>query len=362
MLKNNVLLPVPNNISIWWNFGSLLGLVLSAQLLTGLFLAIHYTPHIDLAFCAVAHIVRDVNSGWFLRSLHANGASFFFLCIYAHIGRGLYYGSYSYKGTWMSGVLLLIMVIATAFLGYVLPWGQMRFWGATVITNLFRALPYVGGDIVRWLWGGFSVQNATLSRFYVLHFLLPIIAVGVVLIHLLLLHNTGRNNPLGIDSSSEKVPFHCYFTLKDLVGFIVFFFLVIRLVFFYPTFFLEPDNFILADPLITPTHIVPEWYFLFAYAILRSIPNKLGGVIGLFSSILLLLFLPLLNKYMLKGNTFYPIRKYLHWSFFLSFIILTFGGAWPVEVPYIHVRQVFSTIYFLFFLSFPTRSFIDVLF
>ena len=361
MIKNSYLLPVPSNISMWWNFGSLLGLVLSLQILTGLFLAIHYTPDVTMAFCSVSHIVRDVNSGWWLRRLHANGASFFFLFLYAHIGRGLYYGSYSYKGTWLRGVFLLFLIMATAFLGYVLPWGQMRFWGATVITNLFRALPYVGEDIVCWVWGGFSVQNATLTRFFVIHFLLPFLSLGVVLIHLFLLHQTGSNNPLGVNTP-EKIPFHRYFTLKDMVGFLVAFVLIVGLIMFHPMYFLEPDNFILADPMVTPSHIVPEWYFLFAYAILRTIPNKLGGVVGLFSSIILLLTLPFLNKYILKGNAFYPIRKILHWLFFLSFVILTIGGAWPVEAPYTVVRQIFAVLYFLFFITMPMRSIIDALF
>lgn len=357
ILNNTVIdLPTPMNITMWWNFGRLLGLVLRTQILTGLFLAIHYTADVDLAFSSVRHIIRDVNCGWFLRALHANGASFFFLCIYAHIGRGLYYGRYSYKGTWSSGVALLILVIASAFLGYVLPWGQIRFWGATVITNLFRAFPYFGESLVTWLWGGFSVGNATLTRFFTIHFIAPMIVAGTVILHIFILHATGSNNPLGVNTSTDKIPFHWYFTIKDLTGFVVMFFLFLRLVMFRPNILGEPDNYILANPISTPAHIVPEWYFLFAYAILRSIPNKLGGVVGLFASLLLLLTLPFLNNNTIKGNAFYPMNKSLHWSFVLSFIMLTLGGAWPVEEPYVTTSRIFSITYFSFFvLNQPLR-------
>ena len=310
----------------------------------------HYTADVTLAFNSVAHIIRDVNGGWFLRTLHANGATFFFLCLYTHVGRGLYYGSYSYKGTWFTGVLILLLVIASAFLGYVLPWGQIRFWGATVITNLFRALPYFGSDLVLWLWGGFSVDNSTLTRFFTFHFMTPFILAAFVLFHIALLHRTGRNNPLGIVSSSDKVPFHWYFTIKDIVGFVVLLSMLLFLVFFHPYLMGEPDNFIDANPLSTPAHIVPEWYFLFAYAILRSIPNKLGGVIGLLASILFLLLLPFTLNNTLKGNTFYPFSKVLHWMFVVSFLILTVGGAWPVEEPYVRTRRIFRILYFSFFL------------
>ena len=349
-------LPTPMNITMWWNFGRLLGLVLGIQILTGLFLAMHYTADVDLAFASVSHIVRDVNGGWFIRTLHANGASFFFICIYAHVGRGLYYGRYSYKGTWASGVVLLILVIASAFLGYVLPWGQIRFWGATVITNLFSAFPYFGEDLVTWLWGGFSVNNATLTRFFTFHFVAPMLVAATVVIHIFMLHRTGRNNPLGVVSSADKIPFHWYFTIKDLVGFITILAALMALVLFRPNLLGEPDNFILANPISTPAHIVPEWYFLFAYAILRSVPNKLGGVVGLFASLLMLLTLPFLNKNTLKGNAFYPLSKVLHWLFVLSFFMLTVGGAWPVEEPYVSTRRLFSFIYFSFFvLNLPLR-------
>ena len=360
MKKHLIDLPTPMNITMWWNFGSLLGLILGTQILTGLILAIHYTADVDLAFGSIRHIVRDVNGGWLLRSLHANGASFFFICIYFHVGRGLYYGSYSYKGTWFTGVVLLLLVMATSFLGYVLPWGQISYWGATVITNLFRAFPYFGSDLVIWLWGGFAVDNATLTRFFTLHFLLPITIAAIVGLHIIILHRTGRNNPLGMVSSADKIPFHWYFTIKDLLGFIVLLSLLFFLVLFIPNLLGEPDNFIIANALSTPAHIVPEWYFLFAYAILRSIPNKLGGVVGLFSSLLVLMLIPFLNNSTIKGNTFYPMRKVLHWIFLLSFVALTIGGSWPVEEPYIATCRAFSLVYFSFFvLIIPVRKIID---
>lgn len=355
-------LPTPINITIWWNFGSLLGLVLSIQILTGLFLAMHYTADINMAFSSVSHIVRDVNGGWFLRTLHSNGASFFFLCLYAHVGRGLYYGRYSYKGLWVSGVILLLLVMGSAFLGYVLPWGQMRFWGATVITNLLRAIPSCGDALVAWLWGGFSVGNATLTRFFAFHFIAPILVAGLVFLHICLLHASGRNNPLGVKASSDKIPFHWYFSIKDLLGFVVLLTFLLLLVFFLPNYLGEPDNFIDANPISTPAHIVPEWYFLFAYAILRSVPNKLGGVVGLLCSLLFLLFMPFMDRFAFKGNTFYPLRKALHWSFFLSFLLLTVGGAWPVDEPYITTARLCSLSYFSFFvIHLPLRKLNDLL-
>ena len=353
-------LPTPINITIWWNFGSMLGLVLITQITTGLFLSFHYCADIRLAFSSVDHITRDVNTGWLLRTLHSNGATFFFICIYTHIGRGLYYGSYLYVGTWVSGVVLLILLIAAAFMGYVLPWGQISFWGATVITNLFRAIPYFGDVLVAWLWGGFSVNNATLTRFYSLHFIVPMLLAGIVVLHLYILHTTGSNNPLGVTSSSDKIPFHWYFRSKDVVGFLVLLAALLFLVFFSPYITSEPDNFIIANPISTPAHIVPEWYFLFAYAILRAIPNKLGGVVGLFASILFLLTLPFTNKYALKGNAFYPRRKIIHWNFFITFVILTLAGSWPVEEPYVITSRLLSISYFSFFiLHQPLRSMID---
>nr|YP_003433777.1 cytochrome b [Zonosagitta nagae]BAI68168.1 cytochrome b [Zonosagitta nagae] len=351
-------LPSPVNFSIWWNFGSLLGLVLGIQLLTGIFLAMHYTADVELAFSSVSHIFRDVNSGWLLRSTHANGASFFFICLYSHVGRGLYYGSYMYVKTWITGVLLLILVMAAAFLGYVLPWGQMSFWGATVITNLFSAFPYFGPDLVLWLWGGFAVDNATLTRFFTFHFMVPFIVAAMAAIHIFFLHTTGSNNPLGVNSDAEKIPFHWYYSIKDVVGFVVMVFFLLSLVLFSPNYLGEPDNFIAANPMVTPPHIVPEWYFLFAYAILRSIPNKLGGVLGLFGSLLILLSLPVLHINSMKGTSYYPFSKFLFWSFVISFFMLTLGGAWPVEYPYVAVSQFFSVYYFSFFLvSTPLRMY-----
>ena len=359
-LRRIINLPTPANIRGWWNFGRLLGLTLRIQIVTGLFLAIHYTADLYLAFDSVSHIIRDVNRGWLIRTLHANGASFFFIFLYAHIGRGLYYGRYTYVGTWYSGVLLLILVMAASFLGYVLPWGQIRYWGATVITNLFRAFPYIGEDIVTWLWGGFAVNNATLTRFFTFHFVLPMLIAASVVLHIVLLHSTGRNNPLGVSSNADKVPFHWYFTIKDILGFIIIFIGLLSLVLFNPNLLGEPDNYVVANPIATPAHIVPEWYFLFAYAILRSIPNKLGGVLGLFSSLLLLLLMPLLNKYTLKGNAFYPFRKALHWTFVLSFVLLTAGGGWPVEEPYVRTSRLWSLSYFSYFILFlPARAAVD---
>ncbi len=342
-------LPTPSNISTIWNFGSLLGLCLGIQILTGLFLAIHYCPNVDIAFNRVAHICRDVNYGWLLRTLHANGASFFFICIYIHIGRGIYYNSFNLVLTWTVGVLILFAVIATAFLGYVLPWGQISFWGATVITNLVSAIPYIGIDIVQWLWGGFAVDNATLTRFFTFHFLLPFVVAALVIIHLLFLHQTGSNNPLGTNRNSDKIPFHPYFSLKDLVGYIIILFALISLTLYNPYLLGDPDNFTPANPLVTPVHIQPEWYFLFAYAILRSIPNKLGGVIALVISIAILLFLPIINKNKFLRTQFYPINKILFWSILSIVILLTWIGARPVEDPYILTGQILTVVYFLYY-------------
>nr|YP_009590302.1 cytochrome b [Alcidodes juglans]QBM10389.1 cytochrome b [Alcidodes juglans] len=342
-------LPTPSNITILWNFGSLLGLCLIIQILTGIFLAMHYCPNINEAFDSVAHICRDVNYGWLIRTLHANGASFFFICLYTHIGRGLYYSSYDLKETWMSGVTIFFMVMATAFLGYVLPWGQMSFWGATVITNLVSAIPYLGNFIVQWIWGGFAVDNATLTRFFTLHFLLPFIITSLVLIHLMFLHQTGSSNPLGVNSDIDKLPFHPYYTLKDLVGFLIMMTLLITLTLQAPYLLSDPDNFIPANPLVTPVHIQPEWYFLFAYAILRSIPNKLGGVIALVLSIAILYLMPFMNKKKFKSMQFYPINKLLFWSLITIMIMLTWIGARPVEDPYILTGQVLTIMYFSYY-------------
>lgn len=346
-------LPAPRNLSIWWNFGSLLGLCLGIQIVTGLFLAIHYTAHVDLAFNSVIHITRDVTYGWLLRSIHANGGSWFFICIYFHIGRGMYYGSYLAQHTWNTGVILLFLTMATAFLGYVLPWGQISFWGATVITNLLSAIPYIGKIMVEWVWGGFAVDNATLTRFFALHFLLPFAIAGLVVLHLLFLHETGSNNPLGLNRDGEKVPFHSYYSFKDLVGFLIMLFLLALLVLFSPQLLTDPENFIPANPLVTPVHIQPEWYFLFAYAILRSIPNKLGGVIGLVGSIAILFILPFSHLGKFRSLAFYPINQVLFWSLVGIFLVLTWIGSCPVEAPYEQVGQVFTALYFLYFVLRP---------
>nr|AFN06972.1 cytochrome b [Epalzeorhynchos kalopterus] len=353
-IANNALvdLPTPSSISSWWNFGSLLGLCLITQILTGLFLAMHYTSDISTAFSSVTHICRDVNYGWLIRNMHANGASFFFICIYAHIARGLYYGSYLYKETWNIGVILLLLVMVTAFVGYVLPWGQMSFWGATVITNLLSAVPYIGDTLVQWIWGGFSVDKATLTRFFALHFLFPFIIAAVTLVHLLFLHETGSNNPMGLSLNADKIPFHPYFSYKDLVGFVVIILILVIMALFSPNLLGDPENFTPANPLVTPPHIKPEWYFLFAYAILRSIPNKLGGVLALLFSILVLMLVPFLHTSKHRGLTFRPITKFLFWILVVDMVILTWIGGMPVEQPLIIIGQIASILYFSLFLIF----------
>nr|AID51297.1 cytochrome b [Astyanax aeneus]AID51322.1 cytochrome b [Astyanax aeneus] len=351
-IANNALidLPAPSNISAWWNFGSLLLLCLMMQILTGLFLAMHYTSDISTAFSSVAHICRDVNYGWIIRNMHANGASFFFICVYLHIGRGLYYGSYLYKETWNIGVILLLLLMMTAFVGYVLPWGQMSFWGATVITNLLSAVPYMGDALVQWIWGGFSVDNATLTRFFAFHFLLPFVIIAATLLHALFLHETGSNNPAGLNSDSDKISFHPYFSYKDLLGFMIMLTALTSLALFSPNLLGDPENFTPANPLVTPPHIKPEWYFLFAYAILRSIPNKLGGVLALLFSILVLMLVPLLHTSKQQGLTFRPLTQFLFWALVADVLILTWIGGMPVEHPFIIIGQIASALYFMLFL------------
>nr|YP_010736684.1 cytochrome b [Urochelellus acutihumeralis]WEM32425.1 cytochrome b [Urochelellus acutihumeralis] len=356
-IMNNSLidLPSPSSISLWWNFGSLLGVCLMIQLVSGIFLAMHYNPNTEMAFSSVIHICRDVNYGWLMRNTHANGASLFFLCLYLHVGRGLYYNSYKLKETWTIGVMLMLMIMSTAFLGYVLPWGQMSLWGATVITNLLSALPYIGDTLVKWLWGGFSVDNATLNRFFTLHFMLPFIILAMVMVHLIFLHQTGSNNPLGINSNHDKIPFHPYFSIKDIMSIIFMIMIFLIIVLLEPNLMSDPENFIPANPMITPVHIQPEWYFLFAYAILRSIPNKLGGVMAMIMSILIIL-IPMMNKSNFQGTSFYPLNKLMFWSWVMNIMMLTWIGARPAEEPFITVGQILTTTYFLFFLVLPMMT------
>nr|ABY48608.1 cytochrome b [Xantusia sp. Yucca Valley] len=348
-------LPTPSNISAWWNFGSLLGLCLLIQILTGLFLAMHYTADIASAFSSVVHICRDVQYGWLIRNIHANGASIFFICLYLHIARGLYYGSYMYTITWNIGVILLFLVMATAFVGYVLPWGQMSFWGATVITNLLSAIPYIGTTLVQWIWGGFSVDNATLTRFFAFHFILPFIIIAMTMLHLLFLHETGSNNPTGLNANTDKISFHPFFSYKDLVGVMMITMLLLILALFSPSLLEDPENFTPANPMMTPPHIKPEWYFLFAYAILRSIPNKLGGVLALLLSIMILVIVPLLHTAKQRSSMFRPMSQMILWLTLTNILILTWIGGQPVEPPYILIGQISSTLYFaLFLILLPT--------
>ncbi len=359
--RHLVAYPTPRNLSYWWNFGSLAGFILVVQIITGIVLAMHYTPHVAHAFDSVEHIMRDVNWGWLIRYLHSNGASMFFAVVYIHIFRGLYYGSYKAPREllWMIGVVILLLMMMTAFMGYVLPWGQMSFWAATVITNLFSAIPLVGEGIVTWLWGGFAVDNPTLNRFFSLHYLLPFVIVGMVFLHLVALHTHGSNNPLGIDlTRKDKIPFHPYYTVKDLFGIAVFLLVYLGFVFFAPDFLGHPDNYIPANPLVTPAHIVPEWYFLPFYAILRAItfdifwiiPAKLGGVIAMVASIVVLFFLPWLDTSKVRSARFRPIYRIFFWILVLDCLVLGYVGANPPEGWLVTLGQIATFWYFAHFL------------
>ena len=344
--------PQPSNISYLWNFGSLLAFCLIIQIVTGVTLGMHYTPSVSEAFDSVEHIMRDVNNGWLIRYLHANTASAFFFLVYLHIGRGLYYGSYKAPRTlvWTIGTVLFILMIATAFLGYVLPYGQMSLWGATVITNLMSAIPWVGQDIVEFIWGGFSVNNATLNRFFALHFVLPFVLAALALMHLIALHDSsGSSNPLGVSGNYDRLPFSPYFIFKDLITIFLFIIVLSTFVFFMPNILGDSENYVMANPMQTPPAIVPEWYLLPFYAILRSIPNKLLGVIAMFSALLALLVLPFTDLSKLRGIQFRPLSKIVFFIFIANFLILLQLGAKHVESPYIEFGQISTALYFAHF-------------
>lgn len=351
----------PKNLSYLWSLGSIAGIALMIQIITGIVLAMHYTPETSMAFDSVEHIMRDVNYGWLLRNIHAVGASMFFVAIYIHIMRGVYYGSYKSPREilWFLGVIIFLVTMATAFMGYVLPWGQMSFWGATVITNLFSAIPMIGESVTNWLWGGFSVDNPTLNRFFALHYLLPFVIVGLVALHLVALHQHGSNNPTGVDVKTKKdtVPFHPYYTIKDFVGFGVYFIIFAYFIFFDADFLNHPDNLIPANPMVTPPHIVPEWYFLPFYAILRSIPNKLAGVIAMISSILVLLGLPWLDKSKVKSLAYRPLSRFFFWIFIADSLLLGYVGSQPAEGVFLILGTGATFYYFThFFLVVPLAS------
>jgi ubiquinol-cytochrome c reductase cytochrome b subunit len=345
-----------------WSFGSAAGICLGIQLLSGIFLAMHYCANMEYAFYSIEHIMRDVKYGWIIRYMHANGASMFFIAVYAHIFRGLYYGSYMYPRhlLWMSGVVIFLLMMATAFMGYVLPWGQMSFWGATVITNLFSTIPFVGKEVVEWMWGGFSVDNPTLNRFFSLHYTLPFAITGMAVVHLALLHDVGSNNPLGTEYYGDKISFHPYYVVKDGVSFFVLLIVFSTFLYFYPNTLNHADNYIPADPLSTPAHIVPEWYFLPFYAILRSIPHKLGGVIAMGGAIVALLVLPFLNTARVRSTYFRPLYAQAYWIFVFNFLFLGWIGQKPVEDPYVMCGVLATLYYFLFFLVIvPVLGFLE---
>lgn len=353
-------LPAPASLSYFWNMGSLLGLCLVLQLVTGIFLAMHYCPHTSLAFDSIHHILRDVQNGWVLKYAHANGASLFFFLVYAHVARGIYYSSFLKRGLWVVGVVILFVMMATAFIGYVLPWGQMSFWGATVITNFVSAVPYVGPTIVNWLWGGYSVGNPTLNRFLSLHFVMPFVIVALVFLHLIFLHQEGSSTPHGLSAAPDRAPFHPYYTTKDLLGFVVVMIPFAFIVFFAPNSLGDPENFIRADALVTPVHIMPEWYFLFAYAILRSIPSKTGGVVALAAAVAILAICPWTHCSPTRGLSARPLGRILFWSLVANFLLLTWAGSKPVEHPYVPISQVSSFLYFSYFLILsPACGFVE---
>lgn len=353
--------PAPANLNYFWSFGIFALVCLVIQILTGIFLAMYYVPDASLAFASVEHIMRDVNFGWLIRYLHLNGASFFFFVVYLHMARGFFYGSYASprEWLWIIGVVIYLLMILTAFLGYVLPWGQMSFWAATVITNFATAIPFIGTDLVQLIWGGFSVDNPTLNRFFSLHYLLPFVILGLVILHLLFLHEYKSTNPLGIESDLDTVPFSPYFIVKDGFAVLVFLFVYFFFVFFFPNTLGHPDNYIMANPLVTPSHIVPEWYFLPLYGILRSVPDKLGGVLLLLSSIIILALLPfMVNKDLVKNSLFRKLNQGLIYIFFFNFILLGWIGGNPVEEPFFTLGQIFTLIYFLYFLILSELSFL----
>nr|QYC94851.1 cytochrome b [Amblyseius swirskii] len=342
--------PMPANISYWWNFGSLLGMALAIQIISGLFLSMYFENSISQAFNSISQIERNINMGWLMRSIHSNGASLFFMFIYLHIGRNLFYKSYNLKKVWMSGVIMLLLLFTTAFIGYVLPWGQMSFWGATVITNLLTSIPYIGKPITLWIWGGFSINKATLTRFFTFHFILPFILLMSSMIHIFLLHQKSSNNPLGTNSFLDKTPFHPYFSIKDILGMLMTMNLFMMICSLTPFILMDPDNFIPANPIVTPPHIQPEWYFLFAYAILRTIPNKLGGVLALMSSILILLSLPFMKNKPLENNfVMLYLFKIIFFIWVNNFILLTLMGSMPIELPYSKISEISSVTYFMFY-------------
>nr|QHH25553.1 cytochrome b [Leucauge celebesiana] len=345
-------LPSPSSLTYFWNFGSLLGIFLGSQILTGLFLAMQFSGDVNLSFDTIVHMMRDVNYGWILRVFHANGASFFFFFMYLHMGRGLYYSSYFYKKTWVSGVSILLLSMGTAFLGYVLPWGQMSFWAATVITNLLSAIPYVGVMLVEWIWGGFSVGNPTLIRFFTFHFVFPFVILFLVILHLVFLHETGSGNPLGLSGNLDKVMFHPYFSIKDIYGLFMVYMGYMFICLVYPYIFMDAENFIASNPMITPVHIQPEWYFLFAYTILRSISSKIGGVLALLMSIFILYIFPIFGGHRFKSTGFYPLSKFIFWYFVVNWMLLTWIGACEVSSPFMELGMIFSFLYFFMIFMF----------